>query len=114
MNPFPYHIDFISLIISPVGINDRDNVPTTFSLTQNYPNPFNAQTNIEFVLENDSDVELEVYDVTGAKVTTLVNSHMNAGSHTVNWDAASVASGVYYYSLKTNGEESTRKMTLLK
>ena len=96
------------------SIDDRSEVPTTFALAQNYPNPFNAKTNINFKLENESDVELSVYDITGAKVTTLVNSRMEAGQHSVNWNANEVASGVYYYSLKTNGEESTRKMTLLK
>jgi len=110
-NPVRY-LSFVNPATS--GINDNGIMPTTFALTQNYPNPFNAQTNIEFILENDSDVEIEVYDITGAKVTTLVNSRMQAGAHTINWDAASVSSGIYYYTLRTNGEETTKKMTLLK
>jgi hypothetical protein len=96
------------------GIDDESTVPTTFALSQNYPNPFNARTNIEFELLENSRVELSVYDITGARVTTLVKGEMEAGVHSINWDADNVASGVYYYSLRANGEESTRKMTLLK
>ncbi len=102
---------------TPVPLTDIDDghgVPTTFALSQNYPNPFNARTSIEFELLENSRVKLSVYDITGAKVATLVNGEMEAGMHSINWSADNVASGVYYYSLKTNGEGSTRKMTLLK
>ncbi len=90
------------------------NIPHTFALSQNYPNPFNAATSIEYELLEDSHVELLIYDITGAKVAILVNGEMEAGMHSVNWDSGDAASGVYYYSLKANGEESARKMTLLK
>lgn len=96
------------------GVNNDGPVPQTFELSQNYPNPFNAQTNIDFNLEKESQVELTVYNITGAKVTTLVDGKLEAGRHSINWDASQVSSGVYYYRLNTNGEESTRKMTLLK
>ncbi len=97
-----------------LGIDGHGSRPTTFDLSQNYPNPFNARTNIEFDLKNDSYVELSVYDITGARVSTLVNRPLSAGSHSINWDANEVASGVYYYTLKANDETTTRKMTLLK
>jgi hypothetical protein len=96
------------------AIDDDSSVPTTFALAQNYPNPFNAQTNINFELEKASNVEVSVFDITGARVVTLADGQFEAGAHSINWDAEDVASGVYYYSLKANGEESTRKMTLLK
>jgi hypothetical protein len=92
----------------------NSSMPVTFELSQNYPNPFNAQTNIDFDLDENSKVELSVYNITGAKVTTLVDGQLEAGSHSVSWDAAEVASGVYYYKMRSNGEELTRKMTLLK
>jgi hypothetical protein len=95
-------------------IQEDQLMPSTFTLSQNYPNPFNARTNIEFELLEDSPVELLVYDITGAVVATVVNGEMEAGLHSVSWDASDVASGVYYYNLKAGGEESTRKMTLLK
>jgi hypothetical protein len=94
---------------------DGDNVtPKSFTLNQNYPNPFNARTNINFELAKDSHVELSVYDISGAKIASLVNRNLEAGSHQVNWDANTVSSGVYYYTLKTNDGEVTKKMTLLK
>ncbi|MEE9553096.1 MAG: T9SS type A sorting domain-containing protein [candidate division Zixibacteria bacterium] len=109
-NPVMY-LEFPNPVSS---VEHSTEIPTTFALSQNYPNPFNAKTNITFNLVDDSDVKISVFDITGAKVTTLVDDRMIAGEHSVNWDASEVASGVYYYSLKTNGEESTRKMTLLK
>jgi len=99
---------------SVTSVYHTPSMPTTFALSQNFPNPFNARTNIDFDLDKDSNVELAVYSITGAKITTLVDDKLQAGHHSVNWDAAEVASGVYYYRMRTNGEELTRKMTLLK
>ncbi len=96
------------------GISDDPSVPKAFNLSQNYPNPFNARTNIDFELAKPGFVELTVYDITGAKVATLASRRMEAGSHQVNWDANGISSGVYYYTLKANGSEVTKKMTLLK
>jgi len=96
------------------SVYQTGSMPTTFELSQNYPNPFNAQTNIDFNLEKDSRVELNVYDITGAKVVNLVDGDLEAGSHSITWDASEVSSGVYYYKMRTNGEDITRKMTLLK
>jgi len=98
----------------PTGVDFEDNLPVTFSLHQNYPNPFNAVTDISFELGNDMRVELSVYDITGAKVATLVNGIIKAGHHSIDWNAEEFASGVYFYRLKTELEQSTRKMTLLK
>jgi hypothetical protein len=96
------------------SVHQNGPLPKSFELSQNYPNPFNAQTNIDIDLDQDSRVELSVYDITGAKVTTLVDRELQAGHHSINWDAAQVASGVYYYKMRSNGEELSRKMTLLK
>ncbi len=96
------------------GVNEDINKPKAFTLAQNYPNPFNAHTNISFELAKPGFVDLTVYDITGAKVATLASQNMAAGIHQVNWDASGVASGIYYYSLKANGSEVTKKMTLLK
>ncbi|UCE65453.1 MAG: T9SS type A sorting domain-containing protein [Candidatus Zixiibacteriota bacterium] len=96
------------------GVHQTGSMPTTFELSQNYPNPFNAQTNIDFDLDQGSKVELCVYGITGAKVATLVDGALEAGHHSISWDASDVSSGVYYYKMRSNGEELTRKMTLLK
>ena len=98
----------------PIRVDRDIEQPKIFSLAQNYPNPFNARTNIDFVLSKGSMVNLSVYDITGAKVSTLVNGKLDAGQHQVNWDAIGIASGVYFYTLKTNDSEVTKKMTMLK
>jgi len=100
-------------------INDIDDnneiLPTAFSLNQNYPNPFNAQTEISFNLEQAGQVSLDIYDITGAKVTTLVDNNMTAGYHSVVWDASEVASGVYYYRLTTtHGATQVKQAVLIK
>jgi len=96
------------------GVDEEENIPKTFKLAQNYPNPFNALTQIEFELENGAEIDLSIYDITGAKVATLVEGLKDAGIHVVGWDAADHSSGVYYYRLRTGDESVTRKMTLIK
>jgi hypothetical protein len=95
---------------------DRPDVglPTVTSLAQNYPNPFNAETNISFSLAEAGNVSLEVYDLSGRLVTTLVDGQMEAGEHVVSWDASSVSSGVYFLRLATADFSATKTMNLLK
>ncbi|MCP4580448.1 MAG: T9SS type A sorting domain-containing protein [candidate division Zixibacteria bacterium] len=95
-------------------IPEDDNRPVNFSLNQNYPNPFNAGTVISFNLKADSDVIIDIYDITGARVTTLVDGQMPAGNHEITWDAADVASGVYYYKLTAGDESEARQAVLIK
>jgi hypothetical protein len=94
-------------------------LPTTFVLEQNYPNPFNPTTNIEFSLGSASNVRLDIYNVLGQRVTTLVNETLAAGPHRVLWDATTgnghrVASGMYLYKLQVNQNSDTKKMMFLK
>lgn len=89
--------------------------PVSFTLNQNYPNPFNPSTVISYKLAQSSKVTLEVFDVMGRKVATLVNRNEPAGLQTVTFDASSLASGVYIYRLSTaKGAQLTRKMMLIK
>lgn len=74
--------------------------PATFALDQNFPNPFNPVTTIQYQLPTDSRVTLKVYDLLGREVTTLLNEDRPAGYHDVKWDAANVASGVYFYRME--------------
>ena len=97
-----------------VGIRDKVQKPTNFSLNQNYPNPFNAVTNISFELKEPSAVLLEVFNMTGAKVITLVDEYISAGSHSITWNAEHLASGVYYYRLKANSTVKTKRAVLIK
>src|SRR5690606_21501524 len=72
---------------------------STYSLSQNYPNPFNPATTISFSLASESKVTLKIFDVLGQEVTTLVNGNLNAGIHNLNFNASSINSGVYFYTI---------------
>ena len=94
---------------------DNENIgPNKFSLEQNYPNPFNPKTKINFNLNKSGDVVLDLFDIRGAKIQSLVNKHHEAGSHEFTLDGSSLASGVYFYSLTLNGNTKTRKLALMK
>ncbi len=90
-------------------------IPNRISLSQNYPNPFNPTTNIEFSLSKTASVNLTVYDITGREVQSLVSEKSySAGSHSVQFDAGNLSSGVYIYKLEVAGEVFTKKLTLIK
>jgi hypothetical protein len=89
-------------------------LPEKFDLKPNYPNPFNPSTRISFDLPESAEVRLTVFDVLGRQVATLVNQPMKAGSHTVNFDAQRLASGVYIYRLEAGSFSMTRNMMLIK
>jgi len=91
-------------------------LPTEFKLEQNYPNPFNPTTKIQYQLPVNSHVKLELYSITGEKVSTLVNNELEAGYYTLilNANELKLASGVYFYRLITNEYTSNKKMILIK
>lgn len=94
-------------------------IPAEFSLAQNYPNPFNPSTVISFNLAVDSDVSLKVFNILGQEVVSLLNNKISAGTQQINFDAAGLNSGVYFYQLEAKGIDgtnfsSTRKMLLTK
>jgi hypothetical protein len=103
---------------APVGIAGST-LPRGFELAQNYPNPFNPSTTIGFALPQSAAVSLQVFDINGQLVKTLLNGSRAAGTHRVVWDGtdqsgAGVASGVYLYRLSAGGFTQTRKMMLMK
>jgi len=89
-------------------------IPRKFSLYQNYPNPFNPETVIEFDIPEVSNVKLEVYDVLGRKVKTILDDRLEVGRYRVRFDGGDLPSGVYFYSLITNKFSSVKKMVLVK
>jgi FtsP/CotA-like multicopper oxidase with cupredoxin domain len=95
-----------------MGIASR--LPQVVSLAQNYPNPFNAVTNIPVSLTQAADVRLDIFNLLGERVVTLLDKRMQAGSYQVSWDAGIIASGTYLIRLSTDSETRTRRMTLLK
>jgi hypothetical protein len=89
-------------------------LPTTVELHHNHPNPFNSYTVISYELSTDAHVKLEVYNVTGEKVTTLLNGVEEAGHKSVTWDACEVSSGLYFYRLTAGDFTETKRMMLVK
>jgi hypothetical protein len=98
----------------PVNIKDGDIEIEGFELSQNFPNPFNPTTKINWALPENGIVTLKIFDMLGREISTLVNQFMQAGRHSVEFNASSLASGVYYYQLKSNNYTSTKKLLLLK
>ena len=87
---------------------------SSFSLEQNYPNPFNPSTVISYTIPEKNKVVLKVFDVIGNEITTLVNSEMEAGTHTVQLNAKNLPSGIYIYKIQAGNYSQSRKMMLLK
>jgi len=85
-----------------------------FLLYQNYPNPFNPKTTITYELESVSEVTLTIYDSKGCKVKTIIDEKQISGKYSINFDASKLASGIYFYKLKSGNFEQTRKMILLR
>ncbi len=96
------------------GIKENDNIISGFSLSQNHPNPFNPVTTINYSLPKNSNVKLEVFDVTGRKVQTLVYENKPTGEHKAVFNAANYSSGTYFYRLQTKEFRITKSMLLLK
>jgi hypothetical protein len=89
-------------------------LPTEFALDQNFPNPFNPSTEIRFSLPEASAVKIEIYSIQGQKVATVLSQAMNAGVHTVRYDAGKLSSGVYIYTIQAGRFRASQKMTLIK
>jgi hypothetical protein len=89
-------------------------IPHTFSLEQNYPNPFNPVTTIQFSLPQSAQVTIKIINLLGEEVATLVSEQLPAGTHSRQFNAEKLASGIYFYQLKTEGFMDTKKLVLLK
>ena len=100
---------------TPVADNRHENVvPVNFKLEQNYPNPFNPTMTIEYELPKNEKVKLEVYNILGQKLETLVDGNQASGIHEINWNASKYASGVYLYRIQTKDFVGTKKMMFVK
>jgi hypothetical protein len=101
--------------IGPVGIIQiSSEIPEKFSLSQNYPNPFNPSTKINFDIAVSGNVKLTVIDMLGREVSTLVNSKMEPGTYTADFNAEGLTSGVYFYRLEKGSFIETKRMVLMK
>ena len=94
--------------------NISSEIPKEFSLYQNYPNPFNPFTVIRFQLSVAGNAALNIYDMLGRKVSTLVNEKLQPGTYEVTFDGSNLSSGIYFYQFKTDKFSETKKLILLK
>ena len=97
-----------------VGLDERELVPDEFILRQNYPNPFNPLTHISYSLKTAGEVHLDLYDVRGNWIRSLVSGMKPAGGHEYVLDASDMSSGLYFYTMSINGSSKTRKLVLMK
>lgn len=115
---YTYVADESSLLIlrfyPETGIEEEKSLPDQFSLQQNYPNPFNASTIIEYDLPLASEVIVEIYDLLGRRIETLIQAEQPAGYHQVVWDAGDHSSGLYFYKIQAGDYVEARKMVLVK
>ena len=88
--------------------------PEEFGLSSAYPNPFNPSTTLDLSLNESGFVTAQVYNVLGQVVATLADGHMNAGYHTLTWDASSIASGMYFVKVAAGSEVAVQKLMLMK
>ncbi|UCE06149.1 MAG: discoidin domain-containing protein [bacterium] len=101
----------------PVSIaigDEQKQIPVNFELSQNYPNPFNPDTQIKYSIPSDSKVTLEVFNLNGRKVVTLVNKKHSKGAYTVYFSGESFSSGIYYYRIEAGEHRQVKRMLLIK
>lgn len=103
----------IITVTQVTAVNDKNSV-YTFDLKQNYPNPFNPSTKINYSLQKSEHVKLVVYNTLGDEIAVLVNELQEPGSHSTQFDASQLSSGVYFYKLTSGNNTLSRKMLLLK
>lgn len=110
------HVKEIEKLVVSTALDVAESVPDDYFLSQNYPNPFNPETQISFGLPKSGTVKIDIFDVSGRQVSTLLNQKLGAGNHTVAFEANDykLASGVYIYRLVTDNFSTSRKMLLLK
>jgi len=112
----PTYVSGGAVVLIPTAVIDDNNslLPNEFALDQNYPNPFNPSTTIEFSLPTASHAKLEIFNILGQNVATLVDETMSAGNHKIEFDASDRPSGIYFYRLMNENGSTTKKMVLVK
>ena len=97
------------------NVNEYYNeLPKSYGLEQNYPNPFSQTTTFSFMLPESDIVSLKIYDLQGREVTTLLDEKLNAGEHSVTFNAKGLQGGIYFYRFSTSNFSQTKKMEILK
>lgn len=99
------------ITVTDVGVEEEFHLPSTTKLGNNYPNPFNPTTNIPLTLSKSANVTIDVYNIRGEKLETLINKNLEAGEHNLRWEPnTDVPTGIYFYHVKTEEFTETKKM----
>jgi hypothetical protein len=112
-NGFPY-LAWQDSSNGATAVAQSSTTPMTYVLRQNYPNPFNPSTTISYDLPKQSHVTIQIYDILGKEITTLVNETKNVGSYKVVWNASRLSSGVYFYRMTAGSFSSVKRLLLIK
>jgi hypothetical protein len=96
------------------GVDEQVQIPNRFYILSNYPNPFNTNTRINFTTPTVENVRIEIYDINGRKIANIFDSYIDAGDHSIIWDAAANPSGIYFCRMITSTNTLTRRIVLLK
>jgi hypothetical protein len=99
---------------NPIGIRQISSTVKGFNLNQNYPNPFNPTTKIKFSIDKANFVDLRLFDILGREVKALMTQYLGPGEYEVEFEAVNLASGMYYYRLRSGENVAVKKMTLVK
>jgi len=109
--------DIVTLKLSqdPVNVNNSiQEIPNKYLLLQNYPNPFNSTTTITFTLPEASEVSIKIYNLLGEEIENLISDNFTAGSHSINWNAGDLPSGIYLCKMQLRGYQKIIKLLLMK
>ena len=101
-------------IVTSVKEKVEEIIPSKYELSQNYPNPFNPSTTIRYSIPEAGNIKLNVYNMLGQEVASLVNGFKQAGTYSITWNANNLASGIYFYTLQTGSFRISKKMLLIK
>jgi len=107
-------LDEIGFVDDLTGLEEVTSIEFDYKLYDNYPNPFNPSTSIKYSVPNTSDVKLEVFNLIGEKISTLVNEVKQPGTYEVTFSAGNLSSGVYFYKISANEFSDVKKLMLLK
>jgi hypothetical protein len=110
----PLRWDSSAITISVTGVGENPLSPVIYKLYDNYPNPFNPSTTLRYSIPEEAFTTLKIYNSLGREVTTLINETKPAGVYDVNFSAADLSSGIYFYTLQAGTFTSTKKMILMK
>ena len=104
----------VAALMIPNSVEEEVSLISNFQLAQNFPNPFNPETTIKFDISKNSKVKLSIFDINGQEIAVLVDDFRHAGTYSTSFNGSNLTSGVYFYRLEANGQNTTKRMLLLK